>query len=184
MTKAYFQLFSSQSKTINVHLLISWASIRPRIKLRMQCRRKSPLININAGLLVMKAAWNSSSHSHACMDVFTRITCVCRDNDGLSVQDEITQLLDSGRSKTPPNQHLTGLRSTVRSGWRSQDSAIDIILTAWMNSSWSCLMFLLCVLSPVYTSALPKWGCRLLPCRNFKFCSLVKNRTWLKRPIK
>lgn len=120
----------------------------------------------------------------SCMHVFIRIMLVCRDNDGLSVQDDKAQLLDAGRSNTLPNQHLIGLRSTLRSGWRSRDSVIDIILTAWMNISWSRLMFSLCVLSPVYTSALPKWGCRLLLWGNFKFCSLVKNRTWLKSSIK
>lgn len=130
----------------------------------------------------------------SCMKLFLTISCMhgCLHQDYtclqrqwcLSVQNEITQLLDAGRSKTLPNQHLIGLRSTVRSGWCSRDSVIGIILTAWMNILWSCLMFSLCVLSPVYTSALPKWGCRLLLWGNFKFCSLLKNRTWLKSPIK
>lgn len=106
------------------------------------------------------------------------------DNNGLSVQDEITQLLDAGRSKTLPNQHVIVLRSAGRSGWRSQDSVIHIILTAWMNISWSCLMFSLCALSPVYASALPKWGYRLLLWGNFKFWLFVKDRTWLKSLIK
>lgn len=115
---------------------------------KYKCRLKT--------LLMMKAVWNSSSQSHACMNFFTGIMCVCRDdNDGPSVQEDMTQLLDSGQSETGPNQHLTGLRTTGRSGWCSLSSVIDIILTAWMNISWSSLMFSLCVLSPVYTSALP-----------------------------